>query len=522
MTEIKKRKKGQILNNNEKQLILNLMHYLRERNSGTSVSELIREISKATGCSERTIYKIRKEASKGLTAKTCRTKPRKRENKNSRNFKYDSYVKSSIRMKVHNYMYEKSAPTLNAILCLVNSDSDLPNFKRTTLHTLLKEIGFVYEQNGKKLLLTERCDSIKCRQEYLKDIRRFRSENRQIVYTGETVMNLMKKELKKDEGVVCHTVQENSVIDPVFISSTLNCGAVDTILVDGSEVCTGATLVYTIDACNFDNALNDTTHNLIEIGTPEVQEGKCYSGNLPDNKLLDDNSYTIGESSRVEPETDITGYNNISNSKVSNELRFTIMHAGSETGLLDGVEHVVLDKKRNDVENFERWFINKLLPKIPANSVVVVDNNLYHKKNEDIPDGSWKKHQIKSWLASRNANITEIHKKRDLLAVVNGLRSPYSTRQRIVELASQRGIILVSLPPYHYELNPLNMVWAQVKCYIRSNMRTFKVKIIKQLVKEAFYAITNVNWMDYVHHIRRMEDLLWTEDGGNQNAMDKT
>lgn len=202
MTEIQKRKKGQILNNNERQLILNLMHYLKEKNSGRSISEVIREISKATGCSERTIYKIRKEASKGIVVTANRTRLRKKENKNSRNVKYDSYVKSGIRKKVHNYFLQNIPPTLNAILCLVNNDPDLPNFKRSTLHTLLKEIGFVYEQKGKKSLLTERTDLVKSRQQYLRDIRRYRTENRWIVYTGEAVISLMKKEVKKDNECV--------------------------------------------------------------------------------------------------------------------------------------------------------------------------------------------------------------------------------------------------------------------------------------------------------------------------------
>lgn len=527
MAEVQKRKKGQILNHNEKQLILNLMHYLKEKNSRTSVTELVKEISKATGCSERTIYKIRKEASKGLTAITTKTRLRKRENKNSRNVKYDSYVKSSIRIKVHNYFYQNSAPTLNTILCLVNSDPDLPKFKRTTLHTLLKEIGFVYEQKGKKLLLTEKCDSVKCRQAYLKDIRRFRSENRWIVYTGETLMSLIRKEVEKNEGVMCQAVNENTVIDPMFVSDTLNCGTVNAIIMDDPEVVAGTTLVCTIDTCNFSNTLCDTAQTLNTISIAVTQEGQTFSDNIPGNKILDDNSYLLGESNNVEREgMDRKSDSKLNQSKISRELRFTVMHAGSEAGLIEGVEHIILDKKRNDMDSYERWFINKLLPKIPPNSVVVMDNNSsYYQKKEAIPDGSWKKHQIKSWLASKNVNVTKINQKKDLLAAVNCLPSAYSTRQKIDELAKQRGIILVNLPPYHYELNPLNMIWAQVKCHVQSNMKTFRVKTIKKLVKEAFYTTTNVDWVNYVHHIRRMEDLLWSVDqlhGANQSMLGKS
>lgn len=518
MSEIQKRKKGQILNNNERQLILNLMYYLKEKNSNRSISEVIREISKATGCSERTIYKIRKEASKGVIVSSNRTRLRKKENKNSRNVKYDSYVKSAIRKKIHNYFLQNIPPTLNAVLCLVNNDPDLPNFKRSTLHTLLKEIGFVYEQKGKKSLLTEKTELVKSRQQYLTDIRRFRSENRWIVYTGETLISLMKKEMAEEKA-------DDSLQDIPQICRP--CDTINTVVINNQDMVPNATLVYTIDPCGLTNVGNNpltltgTTLNTIE----------CTTDNIPIHTIITDNSYLLGEDNRFKEQEQQTEQipddpNDSCQSKSSSarELRFNLMHAGSESGFLQGAEHIMLCKKKTEEsDSYEEWFIEKLLPKIPPNSVVVIDDNApYHKKKEEnIPDGTWKKLQIKNWLTSKNIQVNDFSQKKDLLAVVQDVRSMYSTKHKIDEIAKQRGIILINLPPYHYELNPLNLIWGQVKCYVKANMKSFKIKKIKQLIREAFYTVTPVNWMNYIHHVRQMEDLLWTNDelrATNQNS----
>ena len=109
--------------------------------------------------------------------------------KNSKFEKYNNFVLSAVRRKVHEFFFRNKPPTLNSILMAVNSDPDLPDFKRTTLYELLKDLGFVYERRGKKALLLER-DDIAWRHKYLHKIKKFRSENRNIVYTDETWINV--------------------------------------------------------------------------------------------------------------------------------------------------------------------------------------------------------------------------------------------------------------------------------------------------------------------------------------------
>jgi hypothetical protein len=86
--------------------------------------------------------------------------------------KYD-FVRSGIRRKVHEFYFKNQPPTLNSLLAAVNNELDLPDFKRTTLYVLLKELGFVYEKRGNKAITIERDDIICWRHKYLFQIKKF-------------------------------------------------------------------------------------------------------------------------------------------------------------------------------------------------------------------------------------------------------------------------------------------------------------------------------------------------------------
>ena len=53
---------------------------------------------------------------------------------------------------------------------------------------------------------------------------------------------------------------------------------------------------------------------------------------------------------------------------------------------------------------------------------------------------------------------------------------------------------VVRLPPYHCELNPIEMAWAQVKGYIRSHNNLFTLMHVKQLVHTGLTQVGSKNW----------------------------
>ena len=46
-------------------------------------------------------------------------------------------------------------------------------------------------------------------------------------------------------------------------------------------------------------------------------------------------------------------------------------------------------------------------------------------------------------------------------------------------MAKKHGIILLRLPPYHCELNPIKLIWAQIKGYLARNNTAFKIKDVR-------------------------------------------
>ena len=68
----------------------------------------------------------------------------------SQKIKYNDFIRSAIRRKVLDLFRGNILPTVDALLNVVNEDHVLPNFKRTTSHSLLKEIGFHYEKRGRR------------------------------------------------------------------------------------------------------------------------------------------------------------------------------------------------------------------------------------------------------------------------------------------------------------------------------------------------------------------------------------
>ncbi|XP_072380710.1 uncharacterized protein [Diabrotica undecimpunctata] len=86
--------------------------------------------------------------------------------------------------------------------------------------------------------------------------------------------------------------------------------------------------------------------------------------------------------------------------------RLIICHIGSEDGFVADALWSFESKKSGDYheemdrKGFESWF-EKTLPKLEANSVIVMDNASYHsRKSEKIPTTSSRKADIQEWLCS--------------------------------------------------------------------------------------------------------------------------
>ena len=54
----------------------------------------------------------------------------------------------------------------------------------------------------------------------------------------------------------------------------------------------------------------------------------------------------------------------------------------------------------------------------------------------------------------------------------------------IDQIAAQHGHTVLQLPPYHCELNPIEMVWSLIKSHVAKENRTFKIDEVTKLTQE--------------------------------------
>ncbi|XP_072400288.1 uncharacterized protein [Diabrotica undecimpunctata] len=198
--------------------------------------------------------------------------------------------------------------------------------------------------------------------------------------------------------------------------------------------------------------------------------------------------------------------------------RLIICHIGSEDGFVADALWSFESKKSGDYheemdgKGFESWF-EKTLPKLEANSVIVMDNASYHsRKSEKIPTTSSRKADIQEWLHLKSIPFDDSLLKVQLLALVNQHKKQYD-KYIIDEMAKSQNKIVLRLPPYHCELNPIELIWADIKNYVAAKNTTFKFADMKNLYDEALSTITPQKWKKCVQHVtQKVEPKMWELD----------
>ncbi|GBM76097.1 hypothetical protein AVEN_122563-1 [Araneus ventricosus] len=199
--------------------------------------------------------------------------------------------------------------------------------------------------------------------------------------------------------------------------------------------------------------------------------------------------------------------------------RLIITHVGSERGFVNDAADIFSSKKTKDYHeemdgnHFESWFKSKLIPKLEPNSIIVMDNASYHSvKEEKLPTQSWRKKDIQEWLTNKNIPWGSDLLKLELLQIVSTVKHKFDGC-RIDKIASETGHKVLRLPPYHCELNPIELIWAQVKGYIARQNQTFKLPEVKNLLLEALDKVSGNDWKNAVAHVTKIEKEFWTMDG---------
>ncbi|KAJ8911544.1 hypothetical protein NQ315_012797 [Exocentrus adspersus] len=179
-----KRVKRCALSQNEKIIILNVYNALKYQYPTNTITDTVTNCSKMTGIGISTIYRLIKDTQNGQGTISS---PKSSTGRSKVVIEDD--LKNVIRRKVHSFYFKKEIPTLNKILSELSEDNDLPKLSRNKLWSVLRELNFCWEKQNRKSILIDKDEIICWRRSYLRSIRKFREEGRNIYYLDETWVN---------------------------------------------------------------------------------------------------------------------------------------------------------------------------------------------------------------------------------------------------------------------------------------------------------------------------------------------
>lgn len=316
-------------------------------------------------------------------------------------------------------MYDaKQVPTIATIKTHLLEKSFPANFSEETLRIILHRVGFTYKKLNKRCAIMQTPRLITWRTEYIRKIRQFRSENRNIVYLDETWYDT------------------HDVITRGWVDDSKKC----------------------------------------RLDTP-VARGK----------------------------------------------RIIILAAGNERGFIPGT--FVLSTKNirdssadyhDDMNHqvFEDWLKNYLLPQLEPNSVIVMDNAPYHSRQDrKIPNMGTKKADMVTFMEEENIPVPdERSTKKELLNIILNSDIDKEKSYTVDKLARENGHEVLRLPPYYCILNPIELVWSQLKHSVRKGNLTPSLSdsVVRLIRKEADNVTGNL-WKNCIKHVIQCENAFLSE-----------
>lgn len=198
--------------------------------------------------------------------------------------------------------------------------------------------------------------------------------------------------------------------------------------------------------------------------------------------------------------------------------RYIIVHAGSREGF---IENCLLAYKTKSVSadyhhdmnrnNFTKWIKEKLLPNLKERSVIVLDNASYHSTRLNKPPSSNdRKDTLKKWLDEKGIEYPDDALKNELLGLVK--KNKEEPIFEIDQIFEEHGHSVVRLPPYHCDLNAIEMIWSLVKRQVASKNVNIPAKELLPIINECFENITAEYWRKECDHVIHVEEKYWEQD----------
>ncbi|XP_077521363.1 uncharacterized protein LOC144132658 [Amblyomma americanum] len=124
--------------------------------------------------------------------------------------------------------------------------------------------------------------------------------------------------------------------------------------------------------------------------------------------------------------------------------------------------------------------------------------------------------KIQEWLTSKKITYAERMIKKQLLELVASVKSRFLSY--IVDNAAvSTGCIVLRLPPYHCEFNPIELVWAKVKNGIAADNRDFKLSTVDAILREKIKHAAAEDWAKSIQHVMDLEAKFRLDTSGSEH-----
>lgn len=510
--------RGKPVSSGERVIICNVFKYMKSNYPLESKRTLISRTVEATGSSISTIKRIIKDKE---DEERPRTPGKKRPNRKKFS-KLDEFDLSVIRRIVHSFYARNEGPTLKKLLKKLKEEIGFP-YGRTHLYELLKTMGFKYKKRGREGIVNERSDLIVWRESFLRHIKDVREKEpeREIVYTDETWLNAdhrVKKEwvdLKALENPR-RSIQEFGTVGCTKdkIGKGKRIIIVDCMTENGPVP--GALWIFSPDSKSQKREKQEISFEETAVTIEKAEEiadavGEQESGskNVPSSsmpkpikrksKVMDPPA--TSKKAKKETETKDPHQRLCNNTDGEDTAKSEV------AGIMENFDY----HDTMNAENYEKYF-EKVCTLLKPNSLIVIDNASYHSRNtEDFPVSRWRKGQFQEWLKENNISFPSDALRSELWILCKTHRNEKISKV-VEQIAKKYGHEVLRLPPYHCELNAIELIWADEKNFVARENKEMTIESVENLFRKRREEITAEICRNCVKHVRRVEEEYWETD----------
>ena len=190
-----------------------------------------------------------------------------------------------------------------------------------------------------------------------------------------------------------------------------------------------------------------------------------------------------------------------------------MINAGSKKGFVPNAEKIYINKSINS-KMFEDWIKDNLLPNLPRDKtcVVIIDNCATHSRiSNPHPKECEPKQKLINWLKNNNIPFDNKSNKKQLFKLIKDNAPP--TEYVVDKMIEAAGHLILRLPPYGADLNPIELIWAKWKQLVgKFNFRKNKPSFIR-LMRNSFNKIKENFWAKMVRRTDKIAGDYWIKDG---------